>query len=223
MATDNFKLKTLVLEAKDACRVKIDALIAGAELGKEDPKIKALIKSLETVFEKFKIDGIWMNPIPYDESKFLQKILFIRTATDGDLEEFTQLSKELALFLEKEVLHIPLQWLSDVSTSDWNVKMLEALRKIRTTITKKKTAMTAAGNDPLLDPAFRNQDELFNIRVEEYRVKLKSNEVTTDENDLKTVGLLDQLINSANTLPQFTKYYKLLNDFLKKELEGAAS
>ena len=216
MATDNAQLKTLILEAKDACRVKIDTLIAS--LGKEDPGVKKLIKDLETVFEKFKIDGIWMNPIPFDEAKMLQHILFIRTSADGDLEGFSQLAKDLAAFLEAEVLKIPLQWLSEVSTSDWNLKMLEALRKIRSTITKKKNAMAEAGNDPMANPAFRTQDELFNIRVEDYRSNLKDNLVQTDENKVKTVGLLDQLIGSAPTVVKFTQYYKMLNDFIGKEI-----
>lgn len=216
MATDNTKLKTLILEAKDACRVKIDALIA--DRGAEDADVKALIKKLETVFEKFKIDGIWMNPIPFDEAKFLQQILFIRTSADGDVNEFSKLVKELTQFLEREILVIPLEWLNDASTSDWNVKMLEALRKIRTTITKKKNTMADAGNDPLESPAFKDQDELFAIRVEDYRFKLKTNDVETDENDLKTVGLLDQLIGSAATVPQFAKFYKMLNDYIGKEI-----
>lgn len=216
MATDNTRLKALILEAMDACRVKTDAF--SAVLSKDDPGLLALIKDTSAVFEKFKIDGLWMNPIPFDEAKLLQHILFIRTDAGTDLAAFSKLAKDLVQFLEKEVLKTPLQWLIDASTSDWNIKMLEALRKIRTTITKKKNSLAEAGTDPMQNNAFKVQDELFNTQVEAYRTKLKDNEVETDENKLKTVGLLDQLTGSAETVAKFTQFYKMLNDFIGKEI-----
>lgn len=89
--------------------------------------------------------------------------------------------------------------------------------EICTTITKKKNTMADAGDDPLESPAFKDQDELFAIRVEDYRFKLKTNGVETDENDLigGAARPIDRLKRYA---PQFAKFYKMLNDYIGKEI-----
>jgi len=216
MATDNIRLKALILEAMDACRVKIDAF--AAVLSKDNPGLLALRKDTSAVFEKFKIEGIWANPIPFDEAKLLQQIVLIRTSAGDDFAGFSKLAKELTGYLETEVLKTPLQWLIDASTSDWNLKMLDALRNIRSTITKKKNSMAEAGTDPLQNAAFKAEDELFNEQVEVYRTKLKDNEVETDENKLKTMKDLASLINLSETVADFTGNYELLNEFIGIEI-----
>ena len=216
MPNDNAQLKELVHEAKDACRVKINALIQ--EVGEDDPGVTGLNASVKKTFDKFRIEGIWLNPIEFDQLQFVQHILAVRILPDGVFDDLKEAIEKLIRFLEEKILKAPLDALAATSTSDWNLKMLEALRQIRSTITRKKNAMAAAGNDPMDDAAFRKQDERFNNQIEVYRTKLKKNEVETDENDLRMVGLYDKLIGVVNTVPQFTGAYKLLNDFIEQKI-----
>lgn len=210
MPNDNATLKTLIMEARDACRLKTDTL------NRTDPAVARVIEDLHRTFDKFKADGIWVHPIPYDEPKLLQHILFIRTLTDGDTSDFIREAEELISFLE-EILKEPVQWLAQAGTSDWNLKMLEALRKIRGAVTRKKKSLAEAGEDPMEKPGFPEMDEEFNTLIDDYRAKLKENEVQANENDIKSVGLMEQLLNSAGTAAKFIQYFKLLIKFLKEK------
>ena len=220
MANDNTQLKSLVQEAKDACRIKIDALIA--QLGNDNPEVAAMTQKLEKAFEKFKVEGIWIHPIEFDPIQLVQHILTIRILPDGALGDLRTAVDNLTRFLEEKVLEDPLRWLTEASTNDWNVKMLEALRLIRGDITRKKKSMADAGHDPMGNAAFRAQDERFTGQIEDYRTKLKNNEVDTNENDLKMVTLYDQLIGVVTTVTQFKEAYKALNDFIEKKISGNA-
>lgn len=222
MASDNTQLKHLVHEAKDACRVKMDALTANVE--SDDPKIVELHEHLNTTFDKFKIEGLWLQPIPFDQVEFVKHILAIRMLPNGKLDDMQTQAQKLTKFLEEEILEKSLRTLSRSISSDiWNIEMLEALRKIRGNITRKKNAMADAGDDPMNNSAFRTQDERFTGQIEDYRTKLKNNEVITDENDLKMVGLYDQLIGVVDKISQFTGAYKLLNDFIEKKINSNPS
>jgi hypothetical protein len=48
---------------------------------------------------------------------------------------------------------------------------------------------------------------------------LKDNVVSADDNDLKTVGFMDQMINSVNDVARFTESYNWLNIFLEKKIK----
>lgn len=212
MSTDNNLLKTLLLEAQDACRIKIDALSDSSVAGQ-------LRQDMEKLAVKFRLEGIWAQPITFDEVKLLQFIIAIRSLDNGAQAPLKEQISKLTHFLETEVLPEPLQWLTEATTSDWNIKMLEALRKLRGTITRKKNALAAAGTDPMDNAAFRNQDDIFNRQVEIYRTQLKDNVVSADENDLKTVGFMDQMINSVSDVARFTESYNWLNIFLEKKIK----
>jgi hypothetical protein len=212
MSTDNNLLKTLLLEAQDACRVKIAAL-------DDTSAATQITATIENFSAKFRMDGIWARPITFDEVRLLQFIIAIRSLNNGDLAGLQAQVGQLAAFLENEVLPEPLDWLTQATTSDWNIKMLEALRKLRGTITRKKNALATAGSDPMDNAAFRKQDEIFNEQVEVYRDQLKEDVVSSDENDLKTVGFMDQMINSVSDVARFTESYNWLNIFLEKKIK----
>lgn len=211
MPNDNATLKSLVAEAKDACRVKLDTL------DKTDPGVIQADKDLQKTFEKFRIEGIWLQPIPYDESQLLQHILLIRTLTDGSVEEFVAEAKELVQLLEG-ILKEPILWSSENNTSAWNLKMLDALRKFRSTVTRKKKSLADAGSDPMNVPGFAQLDEEFNTLIDEYRSKLKENAVQANQNDTGAVGNLEQLINLAATAAKFIQYFKLAIKFIKEKI-----
>ncbi|MBK8491345.1 MAG: hypothetical protein IPL49_10770 [Saprospirales bacterium] len=208
-------MKNLVHEAKDACRVKMDALTE--KLDSNDPKLAQLHTHLNTTFDKFKIEGLWLQPIPFDQVKFVKHILAIRMLPNGVLADMEAQAQKLTKFLEEEVLEKSLRTLSrSISSDTWNVEMLEALRKIRGNITRKKNSMADAGDDPIQNSAFRTQDERFNGQLEDYRTKLKPHEVISDENDLKMVGLYDQLIGVVETMVQFTAHTSCSTISLRK-------
>ena len=214
MPNDNPSLKALVLDAKDACRVKIDSL--QTTLGEDAPELAVLNESMNQTFDKFRIEGIWLHPIPYDEPKLIERILFIRTLPDGSLEDLQKGVKALLDFLE-EVLKEPLDWLTEANTSDWNLKMLDALTRIRGTVTRKRKSLAEAGDDPMDANGFPELDANYNERLDDYRAKLKANEVQANENDIKTVKLLDQLIASSETSAKFIQYLKMLVRFLEEK------
>jgi hypothetical protein len=220
MPNDNPSLKALVLEAKDACRVKIDILKIA--LGDEAPELVTLNEAMNHTFDKFKLEGIWLHPISYDEPKLIERILFIRTLPDGSLEDLQKGVKELLDFLEK-VLKEPLNWLTEANTSDWNLKMLDALTRLRGSVTRKRKALAEAGDDPMDTAGFPELDANYNELLDDYRVKLKANEVQANENDIKTVKLLDQLISSSETSAKFIQYLKMLIRFLKEKTEANPS
>ncbi|MCB9283564.1 MAG: hypothetical protein H6563_05765 [Lewinellaceae bacterium] len=221
MSADNTQLKSLVQEAKDACRVKVDALIA--QLGSDDPDVIDIVQNLENTFEKFKVEGIWLHPIEFDPLQFVQHILTIRTLPDGALDELQTEVENLTTFLEDNILQESLRWLNHASTSDWNIKMLEAMRLIRGNITRKKKSMADSGDDPMENEEFQEEDDRFNNQIDDYRAKLKNNEIDTNQNDLKMVALYDRLIGVVETVVQFTGAYKLLNDFIEKKINGNAN
>lgn len=217
MVTDNDRLKSLLFEAKDACRVKMEQL--SKTRPEDDADLNEIDKTINEVFEKFRIEGIWAQPIPFDEGKLLQHILAVHTMDDENLlPTFKAQVVSFKKYLEKEVLPKPLEALMDSLPSDWNMKMLEAIRLLRGSITRKKTDFTNQGNNPMDDDAFGIQDLHFAEAVELYRSKLKNNEVDTDQNDLKTMGYLNSMISSVSELVKFTQYYVLLNKFIDKKI-----
>lgn len=217
MTTDNNYLKQLLFEAKDTCQGTMDKLSQSEQT--QQAELKKIQAMIDEVFEKFRVDGIWTQPIPFDEARMLQFILSIHTLDEEMelLQEFKSRVMAFKRYLETEVLPKPLGTLMESAPSDWNLKMLEALRLLRGVITRKKTALTNAGHNPMDDDDFNEQDSHFATAVELYRDHLKENLVNTHEGDLKTINIVSGLINGVTEVDKFTQFYKLLNQFIDKK------
>jgi hypothetical protein len=211
MPNDNATLKSLIAEAVDACRVKI------VSLDETDPRVAEAAKKLEKTFAKFQLDNLYAQPIPYDEPLLLQHILLLRTSTDGSVDEFVAEAKKLSELLE-EIAKEPIKWLSENGGTAWNNQMLDALRKLRSTVTRKKNALANAGSDPMNVPGFPALDEEFNTNIDIYRTKLKDNSVQANGDDVKLSGQLEQLINMAVNAAKFIQYFKMAIKFIKEKI-----
>lgn len=210
MPNDNATLKKLVAEAKDACRVKMNAL------DNTDPRVAQTEKDLEKVFDKFLIENLFSLPIPYDEPLLLQHILHIRTSGEGAVEEFVAEAKKLVELLEG-IVKEPILWLSEGGGSGWNNQVLDALRKLRSTVTRKKNTLANAGSDPANASGYAALNEDYNAHLDLYRAKLKDNSVSANEEDVKSVLGLEQLFTLAGSATKFIQYFKLTVKFLKEK------
>lgn len=211
MPNDNATLKSLIAEAIDACRIKI------ITLDETDPRVVETSKTLEKTFAKFQLENLYAQPIPYDEPLLLQNILLIRTASDGSVDEFVTEAKKLNKLLE-EIVKEPIKWLSENGGSAWNNQMLDALRKLRSTVTRKKKALANAGSDPMNVPGFPALDEEFNTNIDIYRTRLKDNAIQANGDDVKLAGQMEQLINLAVNAAKFIQYFKMAIKFIKEKI-----
>jgi hypothetical protein len=215
MSKENQKLITYLQGAMDACTVKVGQLRTA--VGNDHQELATVEQEMKTLFNDFNKPDLWVHPVEYDENQLVKKILEVRIADAQDPTPFIERIRKLMTYLRQTVLTEAQSWLEAADTSTWNQKMLDELLKVRRVLRETKKRFADGGYDFDGDADFLAIETRFTDLLAIYRKKLRENEVSTDENDISSMVLLQTLIQSSPDVPAFKVNYQMLNTFIAEK------
>lgn len=205
--------KALIAELKEAhqsCVQRLSAL-SGSN-GLPDGAIENALEKVQQLFDDFQHKELWVHPVNYPSARLADLILDLKIAPEGDPQAYLDRTLRLVEFLREEVLSRARTWAAAANISDWNMKMLDELLRIRRYIRDCKNRLREQGFDIDQDADLISLEEQFAEKLAEYRALLRKNAVQTDEFHLDLMQQIGNLIRNAEE-PQFLKrgYHRLID------------
>lgn len=216
MSNGNEELILFLKDAHQACQSKLEALegqneaVDQAELERTKSEVKAL-------FEGFSQQSLWVHPVEYEKSKLLQSIVEIKMAPEQEPLNFLEKVAQLVGYLRDSVLPSAKAFLERADTAEWNLKMLDELLRIRRSLREAKHRFAEAGDNLDEDEEFVEIEEQFTALLAIYRALLRDNKLIASEDDIRLVQLINGLLKSVGTVPDFKNAYRALNDFVAEK------
>lgn len=216
MTTDNERFKTILHDARLICLNKLQQV--QAQFGKEHTEVAALESEMNAVIGHFDNPALWLNPIPFDEMEITTYITQVDATNPGDLPSFKENVRNFIAYLNDQVLKAPISSMESNNTSDFNLKVLDALTQCQRNIGGRKVFFKNQGTDLDNDPAFQEKQNEQRPAMDRYREALKTNEVQSVESDWIIFNRISEAIRQATVLVQFFAIYDLLTKTIKSKL-----
>lgn len=216
MPSQNETLITLLRDVHQSCLTKLQTLQSAATGDTSSfSEAQAKITQLESDFNN---EALWAHTLDYDNHELLQAIVAVKMAPDDDPDGFLEKTAHLIAYLRADILDKLQAFSRNADTSVWNQKMLDELLKMRRALRKTKNDLIGAGHDLENDSEFVDLENNFTALLADYRTYLRDNKVQSNEDDIRLIQLLIELVKSAATVKDFKAAYQTLNDFVKSQI-----
>lgn len=216
---NNDQFKTVLHDAKLICRTKFNAV--KAIHGENNTEVTSIHNELKAVYRQFDNPDVWSQVLSFDHSKIMNLILKVGVADPNDLPNFIKVTTDLLNLLKDEVLKEPLEKISQMQPSDWNLKTLDALRLTHQRIAGRERYFKNHGQDLSQNAEFVAIDEAHTVRAAEYRMLLNTNGVQSNQTDVILITRFGEMIKQSTAVPTFLGLYKGLSDFVKTKIPAA--
>jgi hypothetical protein len=216
---NNDQFKTVLHDARLICRSKFNAV--KAIHGENNTEVVNIQNDLKDVYRQFDNPAVWTQSLTYDHMEVMNLILKVGVADPNDLANFLKVTKELLDVLEEEVLKDPLEKIREMQPSDWNVKVLNAMRRTHQRIAGREVYFRNRGQDPHHDPEYVTMDTNHKEKAAEYRILLNTNGVQSTESDEILISGFGELIKKSEVYIQFKGLYKGYADFIVTKIPTA--
>ncbi|MEQ8702682.1 MAG: hypothetical protein RIC19_02120 [Phaeodactylibacter sp.] len=216
MPAQNETLITLLRDIHQSCISKLQNIQStDTEEGTRLSETQAQIAQLEKDFNN---EALWAHAVEYDNHELLQAIVAVKMAPETETGHFLDKVEHLLLFLKDNLLSKLQAFSNQADTSVWNQKMLDELLKVRRALRQTKSTLTEAGHDLESDEELIILEESFTLLLADYRKHLRENSVQSNEDHIRLMQLLSDLIKSAGTVADFKSAYQTLNDFVERQI-----
>lgn len=220
MTTDNERFKVILHDARLISLSKFQ--MVEAKFGATNADLIALGKEIDTSVGLFNDPAVWVSPIPFEEEKITQYMIEIDAADPGDLNKFLKLMRDFMAYLKDEVLKASRIERKSVSVSDFNQKVLNAIRIAHQNIDGRKAFFKNRGIDLSTNPQFitlqKDQQETWAT----YRNALVNNIVQSKETDVLIFKTIGGSIKQSTQVANFLNYYAKLTETMKKKIPQQA-
>jgi len=210
MDQENKELIADLKEAHQSCVQRLSSLSNNGSL--PSGTVQNAVGEVQRLFDDFQAKELWVHPFSYPSAELADLILDLKIAPEGDPQAYLDRTLRLVEFLREEVLSRARTWAAAANISDWNMKMLDELLRIRRYIRDCKNRLREQGFDIDQDADLISLEEQFAEKLAEYRALLRENAVQTNEFHLDLMQQIGHLIRNAEE-PQFLKrgYRRLID------------
>lgn len=216
MPSQNETLITLLRDVQQSCLAKLQALQSNGT--EADDRISATQARIAQLEKDFSDEGLWAHPLDYNNHELLQAIVAVKMAPEQDPDHFFEKADHLITYLSESILPKLQDFSANADTSVWNQKMLDELLKMRRALRKTKNDLIQAGEDLDNDAGFIDLEHTFTALLATYRQHLRENDILSNEDNIRLMQLLIDLIKTAATVAEFKTAYQTLNDFIESQL-----
>jgi len=216
MPSQNETLITLLRDVHQSCLTKFQALQNTATAGSD--QFLATQDRIAQLESDFKDEALWAHPVDYNNHELLQAIVAVKMAPEEDPVNFFAKADHLIDYLTEHILSKIQDFSTNADTSVWNQKMLDELMKMRRALRNTKNNLIQAGEELGNDTAFVNLEDTFTTLLVAYRKHLRENSVQSNEDNIRLMQLLVELVKTAATVADFKTTYQTLNDYVKSQL-----
>ncbi len=213
---NNDQFKSVLHDAKLICRTKFNAV--KVIHGENNTEVVNIQNELKSVYRQFDDPAVWSQVLAFDHTKIMNLILKVGIADPNDLPNFIKVTTDLLNLLKNEVLQGPLEKISQMAPSDWNLKTLDALRLTNQRIAGRERYFKNHGQDLSQNAEFRQIDETYDVRAAEYRMLLNSNGVQSNQTDVILITRFGEMMKQSTAVPVFLGLYKGLSDYVNSKI-----
>jgi hypothetical protein len=220
MKTDNERLKLIIHDVRLIYLSKLQLVQSVHGISNAD--IVALSTEMQTAINHFDNPTLWMAPIPFDDDKITSAIVAIDTCPPTDLPKFFEAVRTSIDSLKSEVITLPVAEIVNTLTSDFNLKVLDALQQAQRNIGGRKIFFKRnQGVDLEKDPTFIPMQAEQRPVSTEYRRALTNNEVQSTESDVLIFRRIGDAIQQSTLLGKFFSAYQMLTNSMRSKLPVA--
>ncbi|MCP3931407.1 MAG: hypothetical protein GY705_20165 [Bacteroidetes bacterium] len=216
MPNTNASLKEIIEDARLICKNKL--LLIQTKFGGDHPEVSATQEEQTAVFSHFDNPEFWTVSIEMDEAILKEHIEKVDAISPDGLEDYLNCIENLLDLLEEGIVEVVEEQLNAGIISDFNLKVLNALRKTRQIIGGRKRYFKNQGIDLGDDPDFQEMVSQQDKAIREYRKLLRSNAIVSKETDVNIVNRFGSEIRKATVLRLFFALYKALTRIIKRKL-----
>lgn len=216
MPSKNETLITLLRDIHQSCLAKLKAL-EGTEAA-EDDRISEALDQITQLESDFNDEALWSHPLDYNHHELLQAIVAVKMAPEQDTDHFIEKVNHLLAYLTDHILSKLQDFSTNADTSVWNQKMLDELLKMRRALRQTKNDLIQAGADLGNDAAFAELETTFTALLADYRKLLRDNDIQSNEDHIRLMQLLIDLVKTAASVADFKTAYQTLIDFVKSQI-----
>lgn len=213
---NNDQFKSVLHDAKLICRAKFNAV--KAIHGENNTQVVNIQNELKSVYRQFDDPAVWSQVLAFDHTKIMNLILKVGVADPNDLPNFIKVTTDLLNLLKDEVLKAPLEKISQMAPSDWNLKTLDALRLTNQRIAGRERYFKNHGQDLSQNAEFKQIDEAYNVRVAEFRMLLNTNGIQSNQTDVILITRFGEMMKQSTAVPVFLGLYKGLSDYVNSKI-----
>ncbi|KAA3620977.1 MAG: hypothetical protein DWQ02_28485 [Bacteroidetes bacterium] len=213
---NNDQFKSVLHDAKLICRTKFNAV--KAIHGENNTQVVNIQNELKSVYRQFDDPAVWSQVLAFDHTKIMNLILKVGIADPNDLANFIKVTTDLLNLLKDEVLKAPLEKISQMAPSDWNLKTLDALRLTNQRIAGRERYFKNHGQDLSQNAEFKQIDQAYDVRAAEYRMLLNSNGVQSNQTDVILITRFGEMMKQSTAVPVFLGLYKGLSDYVNSKI-----
>lgn len=213
----NQALQALLRHAHLICLVKFQAV--EKTWGKDHHEVKLLHENYHTLFNHFANPNLWKQQVPFTAGTTTKLILDFDQVDTSKQATYLAKAKKLLTHLEEDLLKQALADLVAISTSTWNLKMLNALRAMLQEIDGRKIFFKSKGTDLDKHNTFPEMEHYQNQVVATYRSLLMSNALQATEAKVNNVKKRQTMIAGATELPLFLTIFEKWTAYIHKQIK----
>ena len=212
------QLKTLLEKARNVCMHKHNQVAASIN-GTPSQKFIEVSAEQDSLFVKLSQPALMEEGIVViDKTELSEKITAVDVLNPSQFNEYlTAIASFFAYLKENVLVHLPVP-VAASQTTDWNLKVLDALRGMRRKITGRKRFFKNQGTDITNDLVYQKHKSTRN----NYRDKLKNNEIQSVATDEITLLKFKDDIAEMTILASFMDTLGKTNTFMNEKLQEPA-
>lgn len=220
MSKNNEKLVGLLQTAYQSCNTHFEVLRNDGNAPEEE--LSALEAEVKELYDQFHAPELWVTTVPYHHTKLIAAILDLKIAPPGDKDEVFKYARKLIQHLRETVLNKAQEWVDSADISDWNLKMLNWLGKLKQALFYARKRLADQGVDLNADPDFPGMQQQFEQDYALLRKQLKADEITANQNDISMIQLFVEFMQEVEDFGRFKEGYQRMNTFIASKLAPPA-
>ena len=207
------QLEMLLKRAKMVCTNKHDQ-VASSLNGTPSTRFIDLDNEQKSLFLLLMKPTSFNTEMPsIDKTELETQITALDVLDPSQFTEYLTLMESFLFYLKEKVLNQLLANEADNPTSDWNLKVLDALRGMRRKITGRKRFFKNKGKDIADDPIYKQHKIIRN----DYREKLKNNTVQSVATDEMVLQKFKKDIAKLTLITTFMDMIGKTNAFMEEK------
>ena len=209
---NNERLKVIIHDAKLICRTKFKKV--EEKFGADNTDVLAIKQEIKHHFAHFDNPDFWLNDISFNEQMLWHHILKINIADPADMSNFLTVTRAFLTFLNEDVIKKPAEALTNIVTSDFNLRTINALNKSNLKINGRKTFFKNQGKDLSQNTEFVTLETKHKNCHDNYKKCLKKNTIEAKQTDIIIINRFGEAISKIVTVPIFINFYKSFYKFV---------